>query len=437
MNFIVETKNEYTIQLVNILAPLIYEGFDSIYLETKKIIKKGDENKLLKTFQQFISKIPSWNDNMINNETKRIITQSRCEWLTDLLKAVIKSNIILLSNSNPIMDGKFIINEDYLNIPLNQFIHKCYIECARQIYSTPDLFYHNINPINRKRNQRESLEIIKNAVKEAIRKMLPVQYILREYLGNEYKPSNNELDRPLSLNDSDNLKNLVSKDLKNYVNPNVMQNFKNNDNTKNTTIDTSDDICDDKETINLLSEIKKKYNSGQLLKVTSEKTGGVLSNNNSSTPTYRDLHLLNKSGDNKKSISSNSNKHLISSKSDSNKNLTSSKKLHDTESIKEDSIKEESIKVDSIKEDSIKKNIIEEDSIGKDSIRKNSIDNNSIKSDDISIISSNSVTYRIEHDSEYEAVFSNINKESENNDIKSDKEKKKRKDSYFSNFNNI
>ena len=39
MNFIVETKNEYTIQLVNILTPLLYEGFESIYIETRKILK--------------------------------------------------------------------------------------------------------------------------------------------------------------------------------------------------------------------------------------------------------------------------------------------------------------------------------------------------------------------------------------------------------------
>ena len=43
MNFLVETKNEYTIQLINILSPHIFEGFESIYLESKKIIKKGEE----------------------------------------------------------------------------------------------------------------------------------------------------------------------------------------------------------------------------------------------------------------------------------------------------------------------------------------------------------------------------------------------------------
>ena len=47
MNFLVETKNEYTIQLINILTPHLYEGFDSIYTESKKIIKKGEEKIIL------------------------------------------------------------------------------------------------------------------------------------------------------------------------------------------------------------------------------------------------------------------------------------------------------------------------------------------------------------------------------------------------------
>ena len=89
MNFLVETKNEYTIQLVNILTPHIFEGFESIYLESRKIIKKGEENKLLKAFQQFIKRIPSWNANLVETETKRIETASQCDFIYNLLKAVL------------------------------------------------------------------------------------------------------------------------------------------------------------------------------------------------------------------------------------------------------------------------------------------------------------------------------------------------------------
>ena len=180
MNFLVETKNEYTIQLINILSPHIYEGFESIYSESKKIIKKGEEKKLLKAFQQFIKRIPDWNINLIDNETIRIRTASRCDFLHNLLKAVIKANIILLSNSNNTTNSKSIIEKKYFDIPLNKFIHRCYVECARQFYNSPYLFYHDMRPIERKRNQRDCYDIIKSSIKEAIRKILPVQHILKD-----------------------------------------------------------------------------------------------------------------------------------------------------------------------------------------------------------------------------------------------------------------
>ena len=208
MNFLVETKNEYTIQLINILSPHIYEGFESIYSESKKIIKKGEEKKVLKAFQQFIKRIPSWNTNLIENETIRIRTASRCDFLHNLLKAVIKANIILLSNSNNNSYSKSVIEKKYLDIPLHKFLHRCYVECARQFYNSPYLFYHDIRPIEKKRNQRDCYDFIKIGIKEAIRKILPVQHILDKYLGDNLKFGNDEIDKPISAIESENLKQL-------------------------------------------------------------------------------------------------------------------------------------------------------------------------------------------------------------------------------------
>jgi serine/threonine protein kinase len=51
MNFLVETKTEYTIQLINIVTPFLYEGFKSIYDESKKVSKSGEELKVFQTLQ--------------------------------------------------------------------------------------------------------------------------------------------------------------------------------------------------------------------------------------------------------------------------------------------------------------------------------------------------------------------------------------------------
>jgi len=409
MNFIVETKNEYTIQLVNILSPLIYEGFDSIYSETKKIIKRGEENKMLKTFQQFIKKIPLWNNNLINIETRRIVSQSRCEWLHDLLKAVIKANIILLSNSNPSANGSYIVNSDYLDIPLEQFVHKCYIECARQIYTCPYLFFHNVKPIDRKRNQRECLTIINSSIKEAIRKMLPVQHILKLYLGNDLKTDNNEIDMPISLNESENLKNLVSKDLKDFINPEVVQNFKSeNDIIKEDSSSSplNSQINKGDETANLLDEIKKKYNEGFLLEKLTQK-----SNNESK-------------------IEKNS---YIKDTSESENIINSINKVS-IDSINKTNISDNELRRSGLDYD---------DSISKDRVKSinTSESKNTIKTftnieDDV-IDTNKSEFYKAAHDSEYEGVFSNINDKYKDNIDSEKREKKKRKDEYFSKYNNI
>ena len=271
MNFLVETKNEYTIQLINILSPHIYEGFESIYTESKKIIKKGEEKKLLKAFQQFIKRIPDWNTNLIENETIRIRNASRCDFLHNLLKAVIKANIILLSNSNS-TSSKSVIEKKYFDISLNKFIHRCYVECARQFYNAPYLFYHDMKPIDRKRNQRDCYDIIKNSIKEAIRKILPVQHILNKYLGDNLKLGIDEVDKPISTIESENLKQLISKDLSNS-NLNTDNKLLNEDiiPTKlvdklsiNTVKNDDNQSSSDDETLNLLSEIKKNINNVNL-----------------------------------------------------------------------------------------------------------------------------------------------------------------------------
>ena len=69
MNFIVENKKDFTTHFSNILSPLIFEGFTSVYNDTRKISLK---NETLKNFQECLSKIPKWNQNMIESEYIRI-----------------------------------------------------------------------------------------------------------------------------------------------------------------------------------------------------------------------------------------------------------------------------------------------------------------------------------------------------------------------------
>ncbi len=215
LNFLVETKNEYTTHLINILTPLVFEGLISIYKEAQEIA--GPDN-VLKIFQTFLKRIPKWNQAIIEKETNRIINSSHSYgWLGDLIKATLKSNLVVLMYNPTIKTQTKLDNSFYQNINVNDFIHKVYIECAREIWNNPYLLYHNYPPIEIKRNQRDCMNIIKDCIKEAIRKLLPVKHILQIYLGEdiELKNDDDNFERAMSDAEEKNLTKLIQKDLAN------------------------------------------------------------------------------------------------------------------------------------------------------------------------------------------------------------------------------
>lgn len=213
LNFLVETKQEYTIQLINVLTPLVYEGLQSIYSE---VIKISNSDNVLKNFQTFMQRIPKWNNEIIHNETQRIMNNSKSyTWLEDLIKATLKANIIVLTY-NPTVTQQIKVDPSlYQNIKIDDFIHKIYIECARELWNNPYLFYHQYSPIELKRNQRDSIILIKDCIKEAIRKLLPVKHILQIYLGEEMESGLDDYNFEKSISEvaGKNLNKLVQKDL--------------------------------------------------------------------------------------------------------------------------------------------------------------------------------------------------------------------------------
>lgn len=84
-----ESKNEWCARLINILTPLIMEGFRSIHNESAKLCADNDEaDKVLMTFQNLITRVPKWNGSIIKTECERIISRSNCNYLEDLISCV-------------------------------------------------------------------------------------------------------------------------------------------------------------------------------------------------------------------------------------------------------------------------------------------------------------------------------------------------------------
>lgn len=180
INNLNESKNEWSIRLVNILTYHINEGFRSIFNESWKLCKQNNEQeKYLMTFQNMLSQVPLWNPNIIKSERTRIINNSKCNYLEDLITCV---HIIQLKILTCIRLSKK-TKKIEINIPLvDQFIHNVYINVARKLYSNVFLFERNIAPLSIQKNNREFELIIQECILNCIRENIPVDEILKCYL---------------------------------------------------------------------------------------------------------------------------------------------------------------------------------------------------------------------------------------------------------------
>ena len=175
-----ESRNEWCSRLVSIFTPLILGGIKSLFNESWKLCIDNDEpNKYLMTFQNLLSRIPKWNNEIIEDERKRIIERSGCNYLEDLITCV---HIIQLKVLTCIRVGNKQKKID-ISIPkLDSFIHKVYINVARKVYSNVYLFDKNISPLQLQKNNRELESIIQECILISIRESIPTEAIIRAYM---------------------------------------------------------------------------------------------------------------------------------------------------------------------------------------------------------------------------------------------------------------
>lgn len=173
---LVAAKQEYTTQLCDILSPLLYKGFKSIWKNCKDSGKAS-----LKSFQEKLTSVPIWNQDIIDNEYNRIIKETDCQWLDKLIEAVFLSNVKVLST---VRIGK----AKTINITVpetKRFIHQCYVEGARRLWQDPYLIddrQETLTYAEVKRNEKRMALALADSIEKTISKLIPIQNILESYL---------------------------------------------------------------------------------------------------------------------------------------------------------------------------------------------------------------------------------------------------------------
>lgn len=174
------TKDEYAIRLVKVLSPQVHRGITDIFNEAVALcVESGEPHKYLMTFQNFLSRIPSWSQETVGKEADRIVEDSKCEYIQELLACVHVAHLKILTSIRPSEASR----EVEIPLPkMNAFIHRTYINVARKLWQNTFLFETGIMPLEQQKNSREVNVVIHDSIMDAVRESLPVDKILKNYL---------------------------------------------------------------------------------------------------------------------------------------------------------------------------------------------------------------------------------------------------------------
>lgn len=258
-----QAKIEYTQQLIDVLTPNMFDGIRSIYDESKTFFSTQTSKSILSIFRKFLEKVPEWNNEIVEKETERIIFESKCDWLDDLVTAVFISHTKILTSIGPNFNNARI----NLTIPKTiNFIHKCYINLAREIWKNPYLFYENVSGSEYQRNMRTIETIIKDNIEQTVRKLLPVKQILKEHLDN-FDNNNQEVQKNL-------IQEELLKEIRELKNLNKQENDSpNEDNSVNDDNNEESDSPNNDSKENLVLELVNDITENNNIEINNNNSG--------------------------------------------------------------------------------------------------------------------------------------------------------------------
>lgn len=179
-NLLPYSKHEWCMLLINYLTPCILNGINSIFNESVQLCKTNDEpEKYLMTFQNLLTRIPKWNNQIIEVEKIRIIEETKCKYLEDLMVCVHVVQLKILTCARLTNETKKI----NIDIPdLSSFIHNVYINIARKLYSNIYLFEIDISSLETQKRKREMEIICETCIMNTIRDNIPIDNLLKQYI---------------------------------------------------------------------------------------------------------------------------------------------------------------------------------------------------------------------------------------------------------------
>jgi len=177
-DFVKQTLRE---NLTRVLVPHVADGLWSIYDNAKKAAERNKQpDQVLTTFQNLLTQIPKWSDDILNKEVERIAKASKCDYIEDLLLGVFVSYIRAFASLQQVESAHVDINFERPTV--EKFVHTFYKAGARASWSAAYLFKTiNVSSEQQARNRREIESMLSASLNEVIDSFIPWKDISKAY----------------------------------------------------------------------------------------------------------------------------------------------------------------------------------------------------------------------------------------------------------------
>ena len=170
-----EARNEYLKQMSTWIVPPLVEFFRKEY----NTLADTEGKRVMSAFQTYCSEVPLWNQDVIDSNIGIILDNCRCDYMEELMTAVFIAYTKMLTAIRVNSRQKKL----QITLPkLDHFLHRVFIECARSFWKAPYLFAQDLTPVEKQKNILQAEQICTEALSGAVRSLLPVKSILRDYL---------------------------------------------------------------------------------------------------------------------------------------------------------------------------------------------------------------------------------------------------------------
>ncbi len=173
-----DARAEYTKQLCIFLVPAYFQFFIDL-LDRSKREMAHEPKRVLWQYQTHLNDIHEWNMERVSQEIGRIQTNCGCDYLEDLLTAVFIAHTKVLTAIRLGGNQKKV----EIHIPkVQHFLFKVLCETAKLLWGATYLFREGISSIEKQQNYRAIEGMLNEGILQAIRTLVPVKSILKDFV---------------------------------------------------------------------------------------------------------------------------------------------------------------------------------------------------------------------------------------------------------------